>query len=258
MTGGTIVEYAVIGLVFLLGLCIGSFLNVCIFRIPNEESIVFPASHCTKCNYNLRLKDLIPVFSYVFLKGKCANCGEKISIQYPLIELLNGILYVLIYLKYGISIETLSFILLSSIMIVVGIIDLKTKFVYSSTTVIGGAIGLVMFILKWIQLERFPKENLIGMLIGGGIIALIVFITHGMGEGDIEIAAVSGLFLGTKLVIFMLFSSFIIGAIAAIIIVVTKNKKGKDEIPFGPYLAIGTVISIFLGNKIVEWYLNFL
>lgn len=241
----------------LIGLCIGSFLNVCIFRIPREESISFPPSHCMTCGYKLKYRDNIPVLSYIFLKGKCRSCGEKISIQYPLIELLNGILYLLVYMKYGISINTLQYMALVSFMIVIGIIDFKTKFVFTSTTITTGIFGVIFCIVNGILNKKIPLNNIYGMLLGAILIGLIVFITHGMGEGDIEIAAVSGLMLGFKACIFMLFTAFIIGGIGGVIVLIRRKKGLKDEMPFGPCLAIGTILALFFGNTIISAYLNF-
>lgn len=246
-------DYFVIAL---LGLCIGSFMNVCIFRIPKEESISFPPSHCTNCNYKLKWKDLIPVFSYIFLRGKCRNCKSKISIQYPCIELLNCILYVLIYMQYGLSIDTLKFIILSSLMIVIGMIDLKTQYVYLSTIIIGAIVGIIFFVVEWINIGCFPKDKLIGMLIGVVLIGLIVLLTGGMGVGDIEMVAISGLFLGIRGSIFTLFASFVLGGIAGILMVIIKKKGRKESIPFGPYIAIATIMSIFAGNYIINYYLE--
>ena len=242
--------------VAVLGLCIGSFLNVCIFRIPKEESISFPPSHCTNCNYKLKCKDLIPVFSYIFLRGRCRNCKQKISIQYPCIELLNCVLYIFIYMEYGFTIETLKFMILASLMIVIGMIDLKTQYVYSSTIVIGAIAGIIFFVAEWINDGSFPKDKLIGMLIGLILIGLIVLLTRGMGVGDIEIVALSGLFLGIRGSIFTLFTSFVLGGIAGILIMIIKKKGRKEAIPFGPYIAIATIMSIYVGNYVINYYLE--
>ena len=124
-------------LVLIIGLCIGSFFNVCIYRIPKEESIVFPASHCTSCGHELKFYELIPIVSYIFLRGKCIKCKSKISIKYPLIEILNGLLYLLLFIKYGLSFNFIFYCLLVSLLIVISIIDLESKYVYSSTTIVG-------------------------------------------------------------------------------------------------------------------------
>ena len=240
----------------IIGLCIGSFLNVCIYRIPREESISFPPSHCTNCEHRLQWYELIPVFSYIFLKGKCKNCKEKISIQYPLIELTNAVLYVLVFLKYQYSLDTIKFMVLVSFLIVIGVIDLKTKFVYNSTMILMGIVAVIFLITDYAKLKSFPMDNILGGILGLVIIGLIVFITRGMGEGDIEIAAISGLFLGLKGEVFMLFFAVILGGIAGAIILIVKRKSGKTEMPFGPFLATAAIIAIFYGNFIINQYLT--
>ena len=244
--------------VALLGICIGSFLNVCIYRIPREESISFPPSHCTNCNYKLRWIDNLPLLSYIMLKGKCRNCKEKISIQYPLIELLNCILYIGIYTKYGVELITIKYMLLSSIMIVIGMIDFKTQYVYLNTIIVGTIIGIIFLVIDLINNKTVPMDNVYGMLIGLGVIGLIFAFTlgRGMGAGDIEIGALAGLFLGVKGAIFMVLSSFIIGSIFAITIMVVKDKGKKDAIAFGPYMAMSTIISLFVGNTLIDMYIK--
>ena len=244
--------------VMLLGLCIGSFLNVCIYRLPIEESIGFPPSHCTSCGYKLKLYDLIPVLSFVILKGKCRGCKEKISFQYPIIELINGIIYLLIYLQYGVSMNTLKYMLLTSIMIVIGMIDFKTMYVMTSTTIFAGLAGSAFIIFQWVTEGKFPLDNIIGAIIGLGFIGFIFVLTLGnaMGGGDLEIAFVIGLFLGVKATIFMLFMAFIIGGIVSVYLLIKKTKGMKSQIPFGPYLAMGAIIAIFLGEKLINLYLE--
>lgn len=238
-----------------LGLIIGSFLNVCIFRIANEESIVFPPSHCNKCGYELRARDLIPVLSYMFLNGQCRNCKEKISIQYPIIEIFNGMLYLLIYLKYGFTLNYIKFCLFASLLIVIGMIDLKTKYVYNSTIIFGLIFGIIFIVLNWIGTKNIPWDYIIGAFIGFGVIYTIVIFTQGMGEGDIDIAIVCGLFLGVRGIIVTLFLAIILGGIVAIIILAFKLKEKKSEIAFGPYLAIGGIIACLYGNILINNYL---
>lgn len=243
-------------LIAIIGLCIGSFLNVCIYRIPREESISFPSSHCTKCSHKLEWYELIPVFSYIFLKGKCKNCKEKISIQYPLIELSNAILYVLVFLKFQYFLDTVKFMVLVSFLIVIGIIDLKTKFVYNSTVILMGIASVIFLIIYYAKIKSFPMDNILGGVLGLAIIGLIVFATRGMGEGDIEIAAISGLFLGLKGEVFMLFFAVILAGIVGAIMLIVKKKSRKTEMPFGPFLATTAIIAIFYGNIIIEKYLS--
>lgn len=244
-------------IVFILGITIGSFLNVCIYRIPMGESIAFPASHCTNCGYKLKPYDLIPIFSYIALRGRCRKCSEKISIIYPLIELLNGIIYVIIFHFYGVSISTIFLSIFSSLLIVISAIDFKTMEIYTSTTVFGLVLAVIYIILASYFNEINYKDKLLGGLVGFLIIFLIVKISRGMGEGDYEIAGLCGLFLGLKLVLVALFLGIVIGGIVASIILILKLKGRKAEIAFGPYIAIGTFISMILGDRILQIYLAF-
>lgn len=248
--------YIVLSIMF--GLCIGSFLNVCIYRIPREESIVFPGSHCMKCGYELKWYDLIPVVSYISLRGKCRKCGDRISIQYPIVELLNAVIYLIIYLEYGYSLDTLKFMVLVSFLIVIAVIDFKTMFVYTNTIIVGAVFGVIFTLVQWYTEKSFPLDNIYGALIGTVVIGAIVLVTHGMGEGDIEIVAVSGLFLGAKCSIFMLFSGVVLGGIVSAIILILKLKDRKDEIAFGPYLAAGAILAVLVGNQIMNWYFSLL
>lgn len=243
-------------LVVIFGLVIGSFLNVCICRIANEESIAFPPSHCTNCGYELKAKDLIPVLSYIFLGGKCRSCKEKISIQYPIVEILNAILYIAIYLKFGFTLNLFKFCLFASLLIVIGFIDFKTKYVYNSTVVFGVVSGILFAVLEWMETKSIPWNYIAGAFIGFGIIYLIVILTRGMGEGDIDIALICGLFLGIKGILVTLFLAIILGGIVTTIILIFKLKERKAEIAFGPYLAIGGIIACLYGSRLIDIYLG--
>lgn len=242
--------------IVIIGLCIGSFLNVCIYRLPKDESISFPPSHCQSCGYRLKVKDLVPVFSYMFLKGKCRNCGEKISIQYPLIELTNAVLYACVYMRYGLTVETIKYSLFASLLLVIGMIDFKTTIVCGETTLAGIIISIIFMGYSWYATKVFPLDNVIGGAIGFLIIWLIVKLTAGMGEGDIDIALVCGLFLGKKGIAITLFFGIILGGIAGIIFLIGRKKGRKDEMAFGPYLAMGAFIAMMWGEKIFNWYLS--
>ena len=250
-------EILILIFVFFFGSLIGSFLNVCIFRIPKEESIAFPPSHCGSCNHRLKAKDLIPIFSYLFLKGKCRYCGEKVSIQYPIIESLNGLLYLGILLKYGFSFETIVFCALTSILIVIAMIDFKTQYIYDSTIITGIVLGIIYIILCFIYKEDFNLVyTIIGAIIPTVVLALIVWLTGAMGWGDVELIFMVSLFLGISLGILNLFISIVIGGIVGAILMVSKMKKGKDGIAFGPYIAIGTYLTLIWGENILNWYIN--
>lgn len=243
-------------LVLIIGLCIGSFLNVCIYRIPREESIAYPSSHCTSCGYELKFYDLIPVLSYIFLSGRCRKCKEKVSIIYPLIEILNGLIYLILFIKFGLTFYFIFYSILSSLLIVISIIDIKTKEVYSSTTILGLVIA-ILYILSGAYFGKISIINsLLGGLIGYGIIYLIILLTHGMGEGDADIAGICGLFLGIKGSLLSLFLAIIIGGIVASIILIFKIKDGKSEMAFGPCIALGCIISCLYGELLISLYLN--
>ena len=245
-------------LIFILGIVIGSFLNVCIYRIPMEKSIAFPPSHCTNCKHSLKPLDLIPILSYICLGGKCKYCNEKISVRYPIIEVINGILYLLVYLKFGLTLVALKYCILVSILIVIGMIDYDTQFVFTSTTIFGGIIAVIFIIIQAVLYNTGTIDLVLGGVIGFAIIGLIVFLTKGMGEGDIEIAAVCGLFLGVKGILLGLFLAVILGGIVGIIILLLKLKKAKEKIAFGPCIAIGSLISMLWGVEILKFYFTLL
>ena len=246
----------IVGIFFIFGLVIGSFLNVCIFRIPKGESIAYPPSHCGSCGYNLKAMDLVPVLSYLFLKGRCKNCKEKISLRYPVIELINAISYILIYMKFGFSIKSIFFCILTSLLIVISMIDFDTKEVYTATTLFGLILGIVYLLTSYIFSNINYMYNIWGGAVGFLIIFLIVKLTQGMGEGDCEIAGVCGLFLGLKGILIGLFIGVILGAIYGSILIIRKNKTGKDEMAFGPFIAIGSFIALLYGTEIFNLYIN--
>lgn len=238
----------------ILGFIIGSFLNVCIYRIPREQSIAYPPSHCTNCSNEIKWYDLIPIFSYIFLlKGKCRHCGEKISIRYPIIEFITGILYLMVYIKYGLTLECLKYITFVTILIVVGMIDFDTTDVYFSTT-LTGTILAVLFIIANGYLYNDYKQYIFGGLLGGGIISIIILLTKGMGWGDAEICLFSGLFLGFKFTVVMIFFSFVFGAAISLTLIALKKKNKKDYIPFGPFIVMAAIFTIFFGDNILLWY----
>lgn len=243
-------------LIFILGLVIGSFLNVCIYRIPRGESISFPPSHCTDCKTQIKPYDLIPVISYLFLGGKCRHCGSKISIKYPALELFTAIIFLLIYKQYGLSIELIKFLILAVFLIVIAFIDFYTQDVYAVTTYPCLFIGVVFMLIDKFYIHSDIMTYLIGLVVGVGVIGLIVIITGAMGTGDIEIAAICGIYLGWSNTLITIFFSFIIGAIVGVSLIALKKKGRKDPIAFGPFLAIGTMIATLYGDKIIKIYLN--
>ncbi|WP_125152889.1 prepilin peptidase [Clostridium rectalis] len=244
---------------FILGIIIGSFLNVCIYRIPREENVAYPPSHCPKCFNKLKWYDLIPIISYFKLKGRCRYCNENIGVSYTIVELTTGILFVFLSFKYDSLIEFFKFSTLICILIVISIIDIKTMNVYFNVTVISIILAIIFIIIEFISKDNgilYYLTYIYGGSLGFFVIALIVFLTNGMGWGDAEICLICGLFMGFKLTIVMMFFAFLFGAIIASILILLKKVKRKDYIPFGPFIALGCTFAIFFGKEILFWYLN--
>ncbi|WP_053957097.1 prepilin peptidase [Inediibacterium massiliense] len=244
-------------LIFIFGLFIGSFLNVCIYRIPKGESIIYPSSHCPKCNTNLKPIDLIPVISFLFHKRKCRYCGENISLQYPFIELLNGFIYLFLYIKYDTSIFFIQYMILTSLLIVISMIDIQFKIIPDACNLFGFITAIILILFKNPTLLSF-KDAFFGLLIGGGFFLIIAILTNAMGGGDIKLMGVLGLFFGWKMIVFITFFSFCIGSILSILLILFKIKNKKDPIAFGPFISLAVCLAIFYGTEIINRYLSFL
>lgn len=240
-------------LIILFSLIIGSFLNVCIYRIPRGESIVYPPSHCTKCGTRLKVYDLIPIISYIITRGKCRYCGERISSQYPMVELFNGFLSLMLYLRFGFNLIFFKYALLLSILIVIAFIDYHHRIIPDKILIFGTIAGILLS-----SLYNFPRNFLngtMGLIIGGGIFLIIALVTKGaMGGGDIKLMAMIGLCLGWRHIILITLLSFIIGALISLILIIFHIKSKKDYIPFAPFISLAAVISIFFGSEIIRWY----
>jgi len=247
-------------LIFILGLIVGSFSNVCIYRIPRNESIIYPASHCPKCRSNISPKDNIPLLSFILLKGRCRNCKSKISIQYPIVEFLTGLIYLIIYLIYGLSIQSLIYIILSSALIIIAFIDLNEQIVPDVISLPGIVIG---FILSFFVPYILFMNSALGVVVGGGIILIIglagsvVFKKEAMGGGDVKLAAMVGAFLGWRYIIISLSLGFFLGALAGIFLILSKIKSREDTVPFGAFIVLGSFITLLWGEKIISWYIGF-
>lgn len=239
-------------IIFLYGIVIGSFLNVCIYRLPQKENIAKVRSHCMNCGYQLRWYDLVPVFSYLCLRGRCRKCKEKISIQYPVIEALNGVLYCIIFAEYGFSIETLLYALLFSALITLSVIDFRTYEIPLGINIFILALGLVRVVTDYTNWLGYA----IGLFCVSGFLYLIYLVTkgRGIGGGDIKLMAVCGLLLGWKLVIL----SFVLGCIIGSVIHLIRMKvSGEGHVlAMGPYLAVGVMISTLYGERLIHWYLS--
>ena len=245
----TILLYIII---FLFGIVIGSFLNVCIYRIPKKENIVKIRSHCMECNYQLKWYDLVPLFSYIFLGGRCRKCKTRLSVQYPLIEGLNGILYVLIVTVNGLTIESLLYCLMFSALVTLSVIDFRTYEIPLGINLFILALGLIRVALDYKNFLNY----LIGFLSVSGFLYLLYLLTkgRGIGGGDIKLMAVSGLMLGWKCNILALAFGCILGSIIHLI----RMKVSKEDhvLALGPYLSVGIMIATLWGNDLIGWYLT--
>ena len=239
-------------IIFLFGAVVGSFLNVCILRIPAHESIVTGPSHCPKCGRRLKWYELVPVFSFLALGGKCSGCKGAISAQYPLIEALNGVLWVLCSAVLGFAPHTVLACLLVSALIIVFVIDWRTMEIplgMSITILILGGLAAAL-----------DHENLTAHIVGLFAVSLPLYLVflltrgRGIGGGDIKLMAGCGLFLGWKLVVLGFFLGCVIGTIVHLSLM--AGKKASRTLAFGPYLAVGMVLAMLWGDRLITWYLG--
>ena len=247
-----------VSLVFMFGMCIGSFLNVCIYRLPSSTSIINPSrSFCPQCNSAIQFYDNIPVLSYLWLKGRCRNCKAPISTRYPLVELMTGILAIAILFKFHLTLEGVIYFVFTSSLLVITFIDIDHKIIPDIISLPGIPIGLAAsFVLPAMTF----KSSLLGLLAGGGSLLLVAWtyslITRkeGMGGGDIKLLGMIGTFIGWKGVIFTIFAASLTGTLVGMIVMLLKGKNLKFAIPFGPFLSIGAMSYVFFGEKVIFWY----
>ena len=255
MTPDTV--YALFAFVF--GMVVGSFLNVCICRMPKDQSVVTPPSHCPHCSYQIRWYDNIPLVSYLLLRGKCRGCGAHISLQYPLVELLNGILTLLLFLRFGPTLAFVALFIFCSALVVITFIDIEHQIIPDEISLSGIVLG---FVLSFFLQGHSWLNSLLGILLGGGSLLLVAYAyqwltgKEGMGGGDIKLLAMMGAFLGWKSIPFIIFASSMVGSVVGISMMLFQKKDSKLAIPFGPYLAFGAVLYIFYGKPLIQWYLN--
>ena len=247
---------AVGALCLLLGLAVGSFLNVCIWRLPREESIIRPGSHCPVCSTALGARDLVPVLSWIFLRGKCRFCGAKISPRYPAVELLTGVLFVWCFLRFGLSPQLVSALVFSAFMVAITFIDLDHQIILDGMLALLAVCGLGLQL--WTGAVGFVSM-LIGVLVGGGLLLVIAVVSGGgMGGGDVKFAAALGFWLGWPGILLGLFLGFVLGGVISLLLIATGLRGRKDFIPFGPFIAIGAWIVLLYEKKILDWYFGFL
>jgi len=241
-------------LLFIFGSIIGSFLNVVIFRLPKHESIVYGPSHCMECNEKIKPFDLVPILSYLLLGGKCRHCHTKISIRYPLIELINGLIYVWIFLVNGMNFDSFLLMAFASTLLVITMIDYDTMDIYDGTLIVILIFGILRLATNF---DSFPSA-ITGGLIVSIPLYLIAVLTQGIGGGDVKLMAVAGFFLGIKATLVGTFIGILTGGIWGIVLLSIFKKEGKAMIPFGPFLCFGMLIASLYGNQIANWYLSYL
>lgn len=247
----------------LLGLIFGSFATAASYRIPRRESIVTGRSKCPNCDATVGALENVPVFSYLFLRGECRHCGTRISPRYPLTELVTGVLFALAYWKFGLSLRTIIYAAFFWVLVVLTVIDLEHKLLPTRVIYPSLAVGWVLLAVDAVLAAESGRllDALIGLAIFGGFFFAVAFLVpRGMGMGDVRLALLLGTFLGylggAGFVLLGMFMSFFTGAlVGGVIAAITKGGR-KMKIPFGPFLALGTLIAIFVGRPILDAYLG--
>jgi leader peptidase (prepilin peptidase)/N-methyltransferase len=245
---------------FALGCVIGSFLNVCIYRIPEGISIVRPASRCPHCGQAILWYQNVPILSWLLLRGSCARCAVPISARYPLVEALTGILFWLVFHTFGLQWATPVYWVFTAALVVITFIDLDHQIIPNAISLPGILVGFACsFFIPWISWS----DSLLGILLGGGSLYLVAagyrLLTgkDGMGMGDVKLLAMLGAFLGWQAVLPVIFFASLIGSLVGVPLMILRRADGKLAIPFGPFLALGAHIYLFWGTTIIRWYLTF-
>jgi leader peptidase (prepilin peptidase)/N-methyltransferase len=246
-------------LVFVIGAALGSFLNVVIYRVPQGKSIVLPASHCPHCQRPIKAYENIPIASYIFLRGRCAGCSARISLQYPLVEAGMGLLAALLLARYGWRWELLLYGSMTAVLLSLSIIDIQTfrlpnKIVLTGA-ILAAALTLLFFRERWLSMILGGAVGL-GLMVIMGLIGNLLFRKDTLGMGDIKLAGMMGLYLGPWHTAGMFILGVFIGAAVGSMMILLGGKKWGQRIPFGPYLAMGGLVSLCWGEAIWRWYLS--
>lgn len=254
-----VIEQYLLLIGFVFGSVVGSFLNVCIYRIPAGLSVVSPASRCPVCENPIRWYQNIPIASWLLLGGKCASCKTRISLRYPLIEALSGLLYLLVLYRFDLSLTALVLLLFVSVLLVVTFIDLDHQIIPNVISlpgiVVGFACSAFLTPIGW-------ADALLGILFGGGLLwgvatgYRLLMKAEGMGMGDVKLLAMIGAFLGWKAILPTVFIGSIAGTLIGVPLMLAKGKDGKLAIPFGPFLSIGSVVYLFWWAALFDWYVR--
>jgi leader peptidase (prepilin peptidase) / N-methyltransferase len=267
---------------FMFGLAIGSFLNVCIVRIPERKSVVLPASACPKCGSPIRPDDNIPVLSYLRLGGKCRKCKARISLMYPLVELLTGLLFFACYRAFGLTPEAVKWAAFSALTIVLVLTDLRERILPDAVNYTGLGIGLTISLFtqpsdgtaQWIANRIFafpppaPALSFADALLGAGLGSALLWLVaeayfrlrrrEGMGLGDVKMMLMAGAFLGAKRTLLTIFAGSVLGSVLGLVFILTRRKRSDYELPFGSFLGMAALLVVFFGTPVVNWYLSLL
>jgi leader peptidase (prepilin peptidase) / N-methyltransferase len=240
------------GLVFVVGILIGSFLNVCIYRIPREEDIVYTPSHCMHCKKPIPWYDLFPLVSWILLRGQCRYCKAKLSIQYPLIELINGVAYVALLGIFGLNFQMGVLCFLFSALLVISLIDLRYQIIPNGIVIFLVCLGVADIVLN----KPVLTDRMIGFFAVSIPLLIIHIITNGnMGMGDVKLMAACGLILGWQQILLALMIGSILGSVVGLTLIALKVMSRKQQIPFGPYLSMGILIAAVFGKEIINGYM---
>lgn len=254
-------------IVFVFGTLIGSFLNVCIVRIPSGQSVISPPSHCPKCNHGVAFFDNIPLISYIFLRGRCRACGETISPRYFLVELLMGTFAIALFERFGLSFSFFVSFLFVAALIVISFIDLDVRIVPDVISLPGIICGLVLSLVGYFAIGRdadlvpSPVSSIIGILAGGGFLLATAWLyekftgVEGMGGGDIKLLAMIGAFLGWPSIPITLFIASLVGSVVGLSCMALTGAGRRLALPFAPFLCSGAILFIFFGEQIIRFYL---
>jgi leader peptidase (prepilin peptidase)/N-methyltransferase len=255
-------------LTFVFGAIVGSFLNVCIARIPNDESVIHPPSHCPRCNARIRFYDNIPLISYGVLLGRCRACGERISPRYFAVELLMAALAVALYYQFGLGLAFIASFVFVAALIVISFIDLHVRIVPDVISLPGIVVGLLFSVIgRFVlndpyELVPSPWSSILGILIGGGVLLALAWAyeaftgVEGMGGGDIKLLAMIGAFLGWPSIPVTLFFSSLGGSVIGLTAMIIKGVGRKYALPFAPFLCLGALLYLFFGRELVDIYLS--
>ena len=247
------IPYPLIAVViFMFGLAIGSFANVCIYRLPKKESVIFPVSHCIACSTPVRPFDNIPVISYLILGGKCRDCKEGISVIYPIIEAITALLLLAGFFKFGLTFDFLIYTVVAPTLVIITAIDIEHQIIPDVITLPGIVLGLAAGSYTIGYIDSFS-----GFLLGGGLFYLLAVLSNGgMGGGDIKYIAAAGALVGWQKVLLIIFIGAFLGSFMGLLQIVVQKKSRKSLIPFGPFLAAATLITLFYGNLLIRLYIE--